>query len=135
MFEGALQDLVDERQIGQIEALQKRLNSALEAKYAEQKKIFQRGLELRKEITELRERFDQDIARTLRPDQQKTLAGRKAEIEKKRKEYLAKRAAAYKEAQRKREAAKKRKSSRRHRLHSLRPTHGDDRFATVSPFS
>lgn len=104
-----VQDLVDERQISQIEALQKRLNDVLESKYAEQKKLYERGNELRKEITELREKFDQDVAKALTADQQKQLAKRKAEIEAQQKAYFAKRKAERNEAIKKREAENKKK--------------------------
>lgn len=104
-----VQDLVDERQISQIEALQKRLKDVLESKYAEQKKLYERGNELRKEITELREKFDQDVAKALNSDQQKQLAKRRAEIEAKQKAYLAKREAERKEAYKKRETENKKK--------------------------
>lgn len=102
-----VQDLVDERQISQIESMQKRLSAALEAKYAEQKKIYQRGIELREEIGQIRERFEQDVEKVLNADQRKQVAKRKAEAEAQRRAYLAKREAARKAALKKREAEAK----------------------------
>ena len=94
---------LDERQLSQMEALHKRLQDGLKANYDEQKKLFQRGQELREESETLRVKFDDDAARALSAEQRKVVEKRQAEIEAKRKAWEAKRAAAYKQAQKKRE--------------------------------
>lgn len=106
---------LDERQLTQIEALQKRLQDGLNANNDEQKKLFQRGQELRKESEALRVKFDGDAVRSLSADQRKIVEKRKAEIEAKRKAWEAKRAVAFKEAQKKREAQNRRDEAKKKR--------------------
>jgi len=104
---------LDEKQLSQIEASQKRLQDGLKANYDEQKKLFERGQELRKESDALRVKFDEDAVQSLSSDQRKIVDKRKAEIEAKRKAWEAKRAAAYKEAQKKREGQKRQEEAKK----------------------
>ncbi len=104
---------LDERQLSQIEAMQKRLQDGLKSNYDEQKKLYQRGQKLREESGALRVKFDEDAVRSLSADQRKTVENRKAEITAKRKAWEAKRAAAFKEAQKKREAQKRQEEAKK----------------------
>lgn len=98
---------LDERQLAQMETLHQRLQDGLKAKYEEQKKLFQRGQELRQESDALRVKFADDALRSLSPEQRKVVEKRQAEIDAKRKAWEAKRAAEYREAQKKRETQKR----------------------------
>jgi len=104
---------LDEKQLAKIEAFQKRLESGLKAKYDEQKKLFERGRELRKESEGLRTQFDKDVLGGLNPAQRKIVSNRIAELEAKRRAWEAKRAAELKEAQKKREAQQRAEAAKK----------------------